>query len=335
MKEEKSNHTETFLRQIGKPFNTEVRQFLESCRIKNQSPHTIETYGQGLSCFFRWLLGANGAKRLTDISREVLADYQRHLYSAKTKTGKPFSGQTQASRLTALSAFFLWLTEEQKILINPASALRRARKSKTLPRNCLTHHEAKKLLAAPDITTYLGLRNRSILEVLYASGVRNSELRNLELSDFKAAEGFVTVRAGKGGEDRVAPLGKAAIHFTSLYMEKSRKYLAGPSCKYLFVTQQGEKLHRDTLNRLINEAAKRAGIKRQSKITAHALRHSCATAMLKGRADIRYIQELLGHKLLSSTQIYTKVEIGDLKRVHSRCHPREKEAIDKSGQSNE
>lgn len=328
MKEEKSKRAEKFIKHIGKPFAAYVSEFLESCSLANRSPDTIYAYGQGLSCFFRWLAGANRAKRLTDISKEVIADYQRYLYSAKTNKGKPYSNETQASRLTSLSAFFKWLAEEEKILINPASGLRRARRSKSLPRNCLTHHEAKKLLAAPDITTHLGLRNRSILEVLYASGIRNSELRNLKLEDFKAAEGFLTVRAGKWGKDRVVPLGKAALHFTSLYIEKSRSRLTGPDCKYLFVTQQGEKLHQDTLNRLIDEAAKKAGIKRQTKITAHALRHSCATAMLKGRADIRYIQELLGHKLLSSTQIYTKVEIGDLKKVHSRCHPREKEAID-------
>jgi integrase/recombinase XerD len=154
------------------------------------------------------------------------------------------------------------------------------------------------------------------------------ELRNLALQDLNQTDGWLTIRMGKGAKDRVVPLGKAALHFIQLYLEKTRPFFAGKhKIDILFLTQHGEKLHHDTVNQIIEHAAKKARIKRN--VSAHAIRHTCATLMLRGRADIRHIQELLGHKSLSSTQIYTKVEISDLKRVHERCHPREKEAIDK------
>jgi integrase/recombinase XerD len=157
--------------------------------------------------------------------------------------------------------------------------------------------------------------------------MRNMELRNLTLSDLNQSDGWLTIRQGKGAKDRVVPLGKAALHFAELYTEKTRPVFAKKNVEFLFLSQHGEKLHSDTINQIINHTAKKAKIKR--KISAHGIRHTCATLMLRGRASIRHIQELLGHKSLSSTERYTRVEITDLKKVHERCHPREKEAIDK------
>jgi integrase/recombinase XerD len=186
----------------------------------------------------------------------------------------------------------------------------------------------QKVLRAPDLSTHMGLRNRTILEVLYSTGMRSSELRNLKTEDINMSDGWITIRYGKGGKDRVVPIGKAAAHFLQLYLDKTRPVLARDKKHDIcFVTQYGTApLSYESLNQIVQKTARAAGIRRI--ITPHALRHTCATLMLRGRADIRHIQELLGHSSLSSTQIYTRVEIGDLKKVHTKCHPREKDPIE-------
>jgi integrase/recombinase XerD len=329
MKEERANRV-VDISGIPSSFRSAVTEYLNELKAANRSGWTIRSYSAGLAFFFSWLKESNpGSNKLTDITKDVLSSYQLHLLSVEKKTGGKLSLWSRHSRITALSSFMSWLAKESKILINPAATLQHPRAAQRLPASCLSHREVNRLLAAPDITTHLGLRNRAILEMLYSTGIRNSELRGCKLEDFNRKEAWLTIRQGKGGKDRVVPIGKAALHFTILYLEKIRPLFAKGQCCNLFISRHGEKLHEDTVNQIIGNAAKRAGLKRT--VTAHALRHSCATSMLRGRADIRHIQELLGHRSLSSTQIYTKVEIGDLKRVHQHCHPREKEAIDKHG----
>jgi integrase/recombinase XerD len=314
---------------VGEPFRSAIREYIEDCKAANFSLWTVFAYVEALCAFFSWIkTAAPEVKHFADVTRQILSDYQMHLYSAETKKGGKYSAATQHGRLSSVLRFFSWLTQQEKILINPGSTIQLPKVPKRLPRNYLSQREINKLLKAPDITTHLGLRNRAILETLYSTGIRSMELRNLELADINQTDGYLTIRMGKGAKDRVVPLGKAALHFIQLYSEKTRPVFAAKSkIEILFLTQHGEKMHHDTINQILNHAAKKARIKR--RISAHSIRHTCATLMLRGRADIRHIQELLGHKSLSSTQIYTKVEISDLKKVHERCHPREKDAIDK------
>lgn len=328
MKEERyhSPRDFSFLKQ---PFRSAVEEYIAHCQAVNLSGWTVFAYVERLRSFFLWFCSVNpDAKHLTEISRQVLSDYQMHLWKAENKKGGKLSVATHRARMEALVRFAGWLANKEKILINPAAGLELPKRPRRLPRNYLTHREVNRLLRAARPDTYLGLRNRAVLEVLYSTGIRNMELRNLKLEDLNFNEGWLTIRAGKGGKDRVVPLGKAALHFIALYLEKSRALFVGKKqIDLLFVNRHGEKMHQDTVNDIVQEAARKAKIKRH--ISAHALRHTCATLMLRGRADIRHIQELLGHRSLASTQIYTKVEITDLKRVHERCHPREREAIDK------
>jgi integrase/recombinase XerD len=157
--------------------------------------------------------------------------------------------------------------------------------------------------------------------------VRNAELRAIKTDDCNLTDGLLTVRKGKGGKDRVAPLGRAAVYFLGQYLQKTRPKLLGEKRNaYVFLNRYGGPLSFQTVNQIVQKAARAAGIKRT--ITPHSIRHTCATLMLRGHADIRHIQELLGHACLSSTQIYTRVEIGDLKKVHQKCHPREREPLD-------
>lgn len=329
MKKEKNIFTFKDLSFIDEPFRSSMRGFAGYCEAQNFSAWTVFVYIEALKVFFSWLKrSAPEVKNFAEISRQILSDYQMHLYSAEKKKGGKYAVATQHGRMLVVLRWLSWLASEDKILINPGTTIKLPKLPQRLPRNYLTHKEINKLLRAPDITTHLGLRNRAILETFYSTGIRNMELRNLKLEDLNQTDGWLTIRMGKGAKDRVVPLGKAALHFIEAYVQKTRPYFVGTQkIEILFVSQHGEKLHQDTVNQIIDHTAKKAKIKR--KISAHGIRHTCATLMLRGRADIRHIQELLGHQSLSSTQIYTKVEITDLKKVHERCHPREKEAIDK------
>jgi integrase/recombinase XerD len=185
----------------------------------------------------------------------------------------------------------------------------------------LSVKEAQALMVAPDSNTPTGTRDRAILELLYSTGMRNTELRCLKLSDVDSRRGEVRISFGKGRKTRIVPIGEVAAHFLALYLDNARSHLVRRvDEELLFVSWRGRKLSKGSLTEVVHRYAVKAKIAK--KVTCHTLRHSCATHMLRGKADLRYIQEMLGHGSLSTTQIYTKVELSDLKRVHRECHPR-------------
>ncbi len=188
---------------------------------------------------------------------------------------------------------------------------------------CLTKAEARRLIEATPATKPRDIRDRAILETLYATGIRRAELIALTIydADLQAA----TLRIdGKGGHERVVPLTQSAIAALKLYLEEARAVFAreGGQVRLFVSTRSGGPLDDDDIVRIVRKAADRAGIKKH--VTPHTLRHTCATHLLKGRADIRQIQKLLGHRRLSSTEVYTRVELTDLHEVIARCHPLEK-----------
>lgn len=312
---------------VEEPFWSAIAEYIQQCDM-HLSPWTGYAYRKELKQFFEWAKKQNiQLNQFTDLTKEVIAEYQKHLFTAEKRHGGKLTLSSQRKRLGAVKRFCEYLTEQEKILIDPAASIHLPKEGKQLPRNYLSHREVRKLLSAADLTTHIGVRNRAILEIFYATGIRNSELRNLKIRDIDLKEGWLRIH-GKGDKERIVPIGKAAIHFLSAWINLCRPVLTEkkPS-DYLFVSKQGGKLHQQTPEDIVEALAKKAKLK--THITPHGLRHSCATAMLRGRAGIRYIQELLGHASLSSTEIYTRVEIADLKKVHSRCHPREKEAIDR------
>jgi integrase/recombinase XerD len=325
MKEERYHKLRDFSF-LKEPFRSAVDDYIADCRAAHLSGWTVFAYVERLRYFFLWFQEKyKNARHLTDINRQMLSDYQMHLWKAESAKGGKLSLATHRARMEALLRFTGWMARREMILMDPGAGFEIPKRERRLPRNYLTQKEMNRLLSACDLTTHLGLRNRAILETMYSTGLRNMELRNLRLQDLNREQGYLTVRAGKGGKDRVAPIGKAALHYIDLYLEKTRPVFTEKRerTELLFVNRHGEKMHQDTLNSFISDLARKARIKRH--ISAHALRHTCATQMLRGRADIRFIQELLGHRSLASTQIYTRVEIADLKRIHQQCHPREKE----------
>lgn len=315
---------------IGKNFERAISEYLSDCRRRNYSVRTVRDYRNQLTKFFEWLSTQQASlKDLSEISREMIAGYQMYLYKRPSRFKRRLAVGSQYHWMGIVVWFFRWLVQREKILTNPAASIHLPKRGSRLPRNYLSLREMQKLLSSCDLTTHLGLRNRAAIEVLYSTGIRAAELCAIKAADLNLQEGLLTVH-GKGKKERVVPIGKAAVFYVNEYIEKSRlRLLRKKAHEVLLVTERGDPLTYDALNILVSRTAKAAGIKR--RITPHALRHTCATLMLRGHADIRHIQELLGHSSLSSTQIYTKVEISDLKKAHARCHPREKQTIEKAG----
>lgn len=324
-------------------------RFVEAMTTWAFSKRTIPSYAQHVAVFLDWLEKETDVGDLGEVTPEVLSSYQTALLGMERKrpgkrkatepksataapaaapeepaaAGGRLSTSTQHARLSALRSFFGFLAREGKLLVDPAASLVLPKKRRSLPRSLLTPKEALKLVESIETKTPMGHRDRAVVEVLYATGIRNAELRGLTPADFDAEAGTLFVRAGKGGKDRVLPLGPVVTAIVSDYVQLARPKLAKRSgVTSLFVSNHGWPLWPASVVRIVDLAARRAGL--QKTVKPHRLRHACATHMLQGGADVRHIQRLLGHSSLSTTEVYTRVEIGDLKAVHKRFHPRER-----------
>ena len=298
---------------------TDLVLFLEYLAARNYSADTIEHRTYVIGAFLGWAT-LHGICRADDVTRNVLERYRLQLSQHRKKDGEPLAVRTQIVRLVALRAFFRWLAREHKILVNPAADLELPRSEKRLPAAILSLDEVEKIMAMPDVRTALGLRDRAILEMLYATGIRRSELAGLRAFDIDHGRHCIVVRKGKGGKDRIVPTGKRALSWVEAYCDRSRPQLARRAEEgRLFINRRGAGLRRNKLTELISRyiAAARIG----KKGSCHMFRHAAATHMLENGADIRFIQELLGHENLDTTQIYTRVSIARLTAVHAATHP--------------
>jgi integrase/recombinase XerD len=219
-----------------------------------------------------------------------------------------------------LRGYFKWLTRSGAIPANPAADLELPRKLKRLPRVVLTAGEVERVMACVDLGTPVGLRDRAMLEVLYATGMRRMEIARLELGDVDAERCVVLIREGKGGKDRLIPLGERALHWLRQYLERAREELAwNAQDKTLFLGNEGMPLSPMWLSTVIARRVDAAELGKRGG--CHLFRHTMATLMLEGGADIRHIQAMLGHAEISTTQIYTQVAIRQLQQVHAMTHP--------------
>ena len=222
-------------------------------------------------------------------------------------------------KLSAVRSLFKMLVEQGWVDAHPASGLRQARVARTLP-TCLETGEIERLLAAPDLTTSAGRRDRAMLEVMYSAGTRAAETVGLDSGDLDLARGLARVR-GKGRKERLAPLGSHAVRALEAYLEDpDRPTGLAPDRHAIFLNQRGRRLTTRSLGRLVDQHALAAGIHRRA--TPHTLRHSFATHLLDAGADLRAVQELLGHEHLVTTQIYTHVSIERLRKIYEQAHPR-------------
>ena len=307
--------------------------YLESLAARNYAASTIEHRRHALKLFFNWA-SERDLTRAGQITRPILENFQRWLWRYQKPDGRRMGWSTQRERIGTLKDFFRWLTRQNVIVHNPASELELPRPEKRLPQDVLTPSEIERLLAVPDINDPLGVRDRAMLELFYSTGLRRSELCGLDLSDIHTERRTIHVRQGKGKRDRIVPVGARALGWIERYLAEVRPRLClDTRTQALFLSGYGEGFHPDVISRMVRRWLSQAGLKRKG--CCHVLRHSCATHMLENGADIRFIQQLLGHRKLDTTAIYTEVSIKQLQEVHARCHPTAQvdPAPDPSGES--
>jgi len=294
--------------------------YLGWLEARNLSPETLDHRRGDLGRFFAWA-AERGLARPGEITLAILEAYQRHVCGYRKDNGKPLANRTQRKRLSTVQDYFRYLVRHGILQANPASELVLPRKEARLPEQSLTLSQIDDVLNVPDIADALGLRDRAMLELLYATAIRRSELARLEVGDLNREAATLRVRLGKGKKDRVVPVGARALHWCERYLEEVRPRLQiDHRVATLFLTGYGEGFHPNALGYLIGKTLRAAGVEKGG---AHLLRHSCAQHLLEGGADIRYIQKLLGHASLETTAIYTEMSVEALRRVYSACHPAE------------
>jgi integrase/recombinase XerD len=279
---------------------------------------TGEGYLGHVLAFLAWL-HARGLD-LVQVRTADLAAHQSDLLALRKDDGKPYSAGFQQNRLSAIKSLFRFLYRRSFLLTDPSALVEMPRTVKRLP-TILTTEEVRRVLAAVTGKEPRDLRSRAIIETLYSTGLRVSELRNLACYDVDTEERSLKVRQGKGGKDRYVPLTKAAARAIDAYLAFGRAHFeSAKTLPNLFLSDRGLRFSVFVLNTVVQHYAKKARVKKH--VTCHTFRHSVATHLLKNRASIRHIQALLGHSSLQSTERYLHLEISDLKDVIARAHPR-------------
>ena len=304
-------------------FHPYLLHFLEWFASRGYSPRTLQVRADGVRRFVRWA-DERGVRTPQGVTRPILERYRRHLYHYRKNNGDPLSFATQAQRLIPLRVFFKWLSRENHILSNPASELELPRVHRRLPAHILSREQVMALTLRMDEQGHpdtKGLRDRAILETFYSSGIRRAELIQLTLYDVDLKNGTLVIREGKGNKDRYVPLGSRAIGWIRRYIEEVRPELVmEPDPGVLFLHEFGEAFSKNRLTDLVKRYVRAAGI---GGGACHLFRYAMATHMLNNGADIRFIQAILGHVQLTTTEIYTHVTIAKLKEVHALTHPAE------------
>jgi len=298
----------------------DYRKYLKA---KGFAERTIRTY-TGYVRMFDEFLGKNDLKDIEDITRNMVSRYQTSLCTKNEFNQKALCLGTQALRMVAVMSFCKYLHRMGHLENNPASHIEVPNLPKSLPKTILSEKEVLKILKAPNNKDPLEIRDKAILELLYSTGIRNTELRQLCVYDADFSRGFIRIH-GKGDKVRIIPMGDVASWYLGEYLKASRPRLLKKLTDILFLSKNGKQLTDDFPAWAVQKYASRAGIDKE--INAHTFRHTFATHMIKKGANLRIVQEMLGHRSLVTTQIYTRVEIGDLKKVHSETHPREVDLV--------
>ena len=278
---------------------------------KGLSQNTLDSYRRDISTFLEFL--KQQKKEVREVDRRVIADYLKYLRD------KGQANSTVSRNMASLRSFYQFLVNENFLEDNPTYELETPKIEKKLPR-VLSSEEVERLLAQPKNDGYMGLRDKAMLELLYASGIRVSELVSLNVSDFNPEVGFLRC-TGKGKKERIVPVGSVAIDCVQEYIQKSRQRLVRiEDEKALFVNQHGKRLTRQGFWKILKKYSRSARI--SGEITPHTLRHSFATHLLENGADLRSVQEMLGHSDISTTQVYTQITRRKIREIYDQAHPR-------------
>ncbi len=294
-----------------------IHVFLSYCRVeRGLAQNTILAYGRDLKKFVQFI-GKRRKSRVDEVDREDIVDFLSSLYKAK------LDSRSVARCLVSLRALYKFALMEGMVQLDPTENLESPKIRNSLP-TYLRVDEIDKLLEAPNLSTPLGLRDRAMLEVLYSTGLRVSELLNLRMSDIDMRVGCVRC-VGKGDKERLVPIGRKAIAAVEQYLARGRPKFARPSAppphnQVLFLTMNGKRLSRVGIWKILHDYGMKLGLR--GRLTPHKLRHSFATHLLERGADLRSVQLMLGHSDISTTQIYTHVVEERLKQIYKAHHPR-------------
>lgn len=287
--------------------------------VVGYSPRTIVAQQHAIGRFIAWA-DERGLDRPQDITRPILERYQRHIYHYRKHNGQPLTVSAQLGLILPLQAWFKWLTKQNHILYNPAADLDLPTRPKALPKGLLSVAQVEEVLNTCDIARPDGIRMRAMLETLYSTGIRRFELAGLKLFDVDIERGALMVRQGKGAKDRLVPVGDRACAWLDKYLREVRPDLTTSADDYtLFLDDDGRAFEPGRLGDQVRKLLTAAGVHHAG--ACHLFRVACATHMLENGADIRFIQSLLGHAKLDTTQIYTQVSLAKLKEVHTATHP--------------
>src|SRR5829696_5648318 len=317
-----------------KKFTPLVQGFLDYLRLeKHFSDYTVKSYGADLIQFGQFLAGEIGAHNAEPPLNVVIPDSPTSLDEKQAKAeplqireflaylyGQNYTKSTTARKLATLRSFYKFLIRRGLVSVNPLSTIRTPKQDKRLPK-CLDLEQVQKLLDAPGDGDLLSARDKAMLEVLYSSGIRVSELVELDMADLDLTEGVLRVR-GKGRKDRLTPIGSQAIKALQRYFElrNSDPKLQAQQAGRVFLNKHGQSLSTRSVRRKLDKYLVQAGL--DPGISPHTLRHSFATHLLNNGADLRSVQELLGHQSLSTTQIYTHLTTSRVKEAYDSAHPR-------------
>ena len=301
-------------------FDEPLQSYLEQMRVRGYSPNTIIGYNTHLSRFYEWLQSARSYRNLSDIGRRDLMEFCQVLSTWETRSGTPLSASTKNLYLNALRGFFSQQVKEGRLLSDPTSVVSNFQQQQKLPK-VPTYRDILKLIAAIKGQNWRAIRDRAWVEVFYGSGLRLAEMHQLDLTDLCLEEELIHVRLGKGSKDRFVPMTPESRKAVEVYLRQVRSQISTKADSALLLSPRGDRMKKGQFGVWLHKYSERAGL--QLPITPHRLRHACASHLLKNGASIRHIQKLLGHKCLSTTQRYTKVDIKDLHEVLAKYHPRE------------
>lgn len=303
----------------GDDFASLMRRYFEYERGRGYVEGSLHVQRGHLQAFFAWC-AERDLTRPVDVTRTIIERYPRFVLR------QPLATATMRRRISVVRGFFRFLVRQNLLLHNPASEIEIKRGgTPPLPKNILSAKEAELVLAVPDVDTLTGIRDRAILETLYSTGLRRAEITKLSTIDVDKQRGYVMVREGKGKKDRVVPIGARALVWIEKYTADVRPSFVAANVAdddgALFLSEKGTRISPNHLTDLARGYVERSGIGKAG--ACHLFRHTAATLMLEGGAEIRFIQAMLGHESIATTQIYTKVAIRKLKEVHERTHPAE------------
>jgi integrase/recombinase XerD len=297
-----------------------MARYLRHLTSLGRSSYTIKSARYGLKSLSAFLEQVQ-VFDIEDMDRDLLLEYQQELAFRITARGAPLGRAAREKLINVAQGFTRFLKQQQYLLSDPGETLTPPKRGRRLPRSILSLAEVEQLLNAPDRRTHRGRRDRLVLEILYDTGIRRGEAAAIRLPDLDLAIGYIHIQ-GKGGKDRVVPVSARVCELIKAYILFVRPaFVKATDSGHLILNRSGHPMAANGIYVIVKTCARLAGIER--KVTAHGLRHTCATHMLRNGAPVRHIQEMLGHASLESTQIYTHVTINDLKKVHARFHPSE------------